>query len=91
MNNAYIITYDLSSPGQNYESILKTIKQNYAWARLGGSAYIVLSSKTAFQIRDEIMAFMDRNDQLFVGVINAPAGWYGLGDEVSDWLKNNLK
>jgi len=91
MSTAYIITYDLSSPGQNYEDVLKTIKDNNAWARLGGSSYIVLSNKSAFDIRDEIMAFMDSNDQLFVGVVSAPAGWYGLGDDVSEWIKNNLK
>ncbi|WP_225444212.1 hypothetical protein [Echinicola arenosa] len=45
---------------------------------------------TAAQIRDKIMNVMDNNDQLFVGVVKAPAAWFGLGDEVSNWLKNNL-
>ena len=70
--------------------MLKVIKSHEGWARLGGSAYIVLSSKTAVQIRDSIMAVMDDNDQLFVGIVKAPAAWVGLGDEISDWLKKNL-
>ena len=35
--------------------------------------------------------FLDSNDQLFVGVVRAPAAWFNLGDEVSSWLRNNLK
>ena len=91
MRTAYIVSYDLNTPGQNYESILKVIKNYSGWARLGGSSYIILADETADQIRDSISNEMDSNDQLFVGVVKAPAAWYGLGDEVSNWLKNNLK
>jgi len=91
MRRAYIISYDLSKPGQNYEALLKKIKTHHAWARLGGSAYIVLSDNTAAQIRDDLTQALDKNDKLFVGAINAPAAWIGLGDEVSQWLRNDLK
>ncbi|MBS4040090.1 MAG: hypothetical protein KGZ81_05775 [Flavobacteriales bacterium] len=91
MRKAYIISYDLSNPGQNYEELLKRIKSSYAWARLGGSAYVVITESTAVQIRDNLTPCLDRNDKLFVGTLNAPAAWIGLGDEVSQWLRNNLK
>lgn len=91
MRKAYIVSYDLSTPGQNYETVLKAIKKYPGWARLGGSSYIVLADETAAQIRDSIMSNMDSNDKLFIGTVTAPAAWIGLGDEVSDWLKNNLK
>ncbi len=90
MRQTYIISYDLNSAGQNYEDVLRIIKEHWGWARLGGSAYIVITEKSAVEIRDNLMAVMDSNDQLFVGVIKAPAAWFGLGDEVSDWLKKNL-
>ncbi len=90
MKQVYIISYDLSSPGQNYERVLKAIQNHTDWARLGGSSYIVISNDTVAQVRDSIMKEMDSNDQILVGVINAPAAWYGLGDEVSDWLKRHL-
>ena len=91
MRRAYIISYDLSNPGQNYEELLKRIKTSYRWARLGGSAYVIISVSTAVQIRDYLQVPLDANDRLFVGVLNAPAAWIGLGDEVSNWLRNNLK
>lgn len=90
MKTAYIISYDLSHPGQRYENVLQAIKSYHDWARLGGSAYIILTESSTAQVRDTISAVMDRNDQLFVGTVTSPAAWYGLSDEVSDWLKKNL-
>lgn len=91
MKKAYIVSYDLSSPGQNYENVHKAIKSYSGWAKLGGSAYIILTEDSAGNVRDKIARVIDRNDKLFVGAINAPAAWIGLTDEVSDWLKNNLE
>ncbi|MBT4162855.1 MAG: CRISPR-associated endonuclease Cas2 [Gammaproteobacteria bacterium] len=87
---AYIISYDLSQPGQNYEKVLKAIKSYGNWARLGGSAYIVISQASAVDVRDHISRELDSNDKIFVGVVKAPAAWIGMSDEVSDWLKKNL-
>ena len=55
MSNTFIISYDLHNPGQNYESLLKKIKSYSGWARLGGSAYVIISSNTAVEIRDNLL------------------------------------
>ena len=89
--NTYIISYDLVSAGQNYEALLQKIRSYSSWARLSGSAYIVATDETAIQVRDKLRAVLDNNDKLFVGVVAAPAAWIGLGDEVSQWIRNNLK
>lgn len=90
MKAAYIISYDLRNPGQNYEDLLRQIKSFENWARLGGSAYIVISESSAVQIREKLTISLDKNDKLFVGTLNAPAAWTGLGEEVSQWIRNNL-
>lgn len=90
MNKAYIITYDLSNPGQRYEALLKKIKAYPKWARLGGSSYIIVTPQDHVQIRDNLKTVLDRNDKIFVSIVKAPAAWYNLGDEVSQWLNNNL-
>ena len=87
---AYIISYDLTNPGKNYEELLKKIK-TYKWARLGGSAYAVISYNTAVEIRDNLKLALDSNDKLFVGTLVAQAAWSGLPEEVSKWLINNIK
>lgn len=91
MTNTYIISYDLSEPGQNYESVINIIKSYSGWARLGGSAYVIITDKSAVEVRDKLLKVMDSNDHIFVGVVKSPAAWFGLGDEVSDWLKRNLE
>jgi len=90
MKKSYIISYDLRNSGQNYEELLKRIKSYHSWARLGGSAYIILTDKTHVEIRDYLLEVLDENDKLYVGIITVPAAWHGLGDEVSRWLQNNL-
>lgn len=91
MNKTYLITYDLSKPGQKYEELLRKIKSYPGWSRLGGSAYIILTPNNPVEIRSFLTTDLDRNDKLFVGVISAPAAWTNLGEEVSLWLNNNLK
>lgn len=46
----YIVSYDLVVPGQKYDELLSLIKSERAWARLGGSAYLVDSDVTQWLI-----------------------------------------
>lgn len=91
MKKVLIITYDLITPGKNYEILLQRIKANNAWAKLGGSSYLIITESTPAQIRDHLKAVLDANDKLFVSVINAPAAWTGLSEQVANWIRNNLK
>jgi len=91
MKRVYIVTYDLSNPGRNYESLLKIMKAKTAWARLGGSSYLVLTELNATQLRDKLSIVLDNNDSLYVGLMGNSAAWRWLGDNVSNWIKNNQK
>lgn len=86
----YIVSYDLSVPGQRYEELFSLIDKEGAWARLGGSAYLLESNKTAVELRDSFKAALDNNDKLYVGIVNAPAAWTGMPDEVTEWIKKRL-
>lgn len=87
----YIVSYDLSEPGQRYDELVNKIKEADAWARLGGSAYLVKSDKSAADLRNKYRTVMDDNDKIYVGVVTAPAAWYGMPKDVSDWIVNNVK
>ena len=91
MKQAYIITYELHRPGQNYEELIRKIQSYGTWARLGGSEYIIISLQSAVQIRDYLGGTIDNNDSIFVGTLIAPAAWSGMTEEVSNWIRNNLK
>ena len=86
----YIISYDLCAPGRHYEELAELINKEGAWARLGGSAYLLESNKTAVELRDSFKRILDINDKLYVGIVKAPAAWTGMSLEVSDWIKQRL-
>lgn len=86
----YIVTYDLMEPDQKYDKLLDLIKAEPAWARLGGSSYLVDSDETAVALRDKFKLALDSNDKLYVGVAKAPAAWTGMPDSVTKWIKDHL-
>ncbi len=91
MENTFIITYDLSSPGRNYEELLKQIKKYPHWAKLCESSYLITSIKNAVEVRDHLKKYIDENDKIYVGAVVAPAAWYGMSDSVSNWILKNVK
>ena len=58
---------------------------------MGESAYLVDSDKTAIELRDDYRTVLDANDKLYVGQVIAPAAWYGMPEEVSNWIFDKLK
>lgn len=87
----YIVSYDLVEPGQNYDSLLSKIKEADSWARLGGSSYLIESTKSPKELRDEYKVILDSNDKLYVGRVVAPAAWTGMPKDVSEWILDKLK
>lgn len=86
----YIITYDLREPGQRYDELISRIKSYNVWAKIGYSCFLIETNATAVQVRDSLRPAIDVNDRLFVGVVNAPAAWFGLPENVSQWIKEKL-
>ena len=86
----YIVSYDLIEPGQKYEELIELIKQDGKWARLGGSAYLVVSDATAVELRERYKEALNGNDKLYVGRVSTPAAWYGMPESVSKWIKEEL-
>ena len=84
-----IVSYDLHRPEQNYDKLLQKIRAYGSWAKLGGSAYLIITSQTVTQVRDNLGSVLDSNDSLFVGTCPVPSGWKGLSEEVSKWILEN--
>lgn len=63
-----MITYDLNSPGQNYEKVIEAI-QNCSTGKMCSywkSAYLIQTKKTVQQVADAINSVLDKNDRLIV-------------------------
>lgn len=89
--SAYLITYDLCKPGQEYEELYEEIKEiaNGWWHNLE-STWIIKHSGPADYIHDRLKAYIDENDKLVVARLTGEAAWKGLSTKGSNWLKKNL-
>ena len=62
---AKIITYDLRKPGTNYDGLIARIKQ-YTHCKLTESCWLVSTTWTTAQIRDDLKDLLDVNDRLLL-------------------------
>ena len=88
----YIVTYDLRNEktGDKYNRLISLIKQDGIWACLGESSYLVESELSAVELRNRYREVLNLDDILFVGVLTAPAAWYGYSQQITDWIKTKL-
>lgn len=87
---AYMITYDLNSKGQNYDKVIKAIKDSsLSWCTFWKSSYLIKSSLTANQVSDKITPHLDSNDRLIiVEVKNNYQGW--LTEDDWKFIRENI-
>lgn len=91
MKKCYIITFDLKNPGINQQKLIEGIKSSNFWARLNPTSYLVLTTSNATEIRDILLVYLKDEDKIYVGAMTNSAAWFGLGDEISNWIRNNQK
>ncbi|MFT6909007.1 MAG: hypothetical protein ACJAS1_005714 [Oleiphilaceae bacterium] len=90
MANNLIISYDLNSPGQDYDQVIDKIKTVGSWANIQKSLWYVSSILTAKAAAEAIYTTMDNNDSLIVvDSTNNDAYWYGLSDEVAKHIQTH--
>lgn len=89
MAKSKIISYDLCTPGKNYDDLYKYLKGYQVWAHITESTWFISTDKSCQEIRDEIKDIVDSNDVIFVGELNGVAAWRNVLCN-SDYLKNNL-
>lgn len=86
--NTLLVGYDLNRPGQDYEELTKFLKGESTWWHALDSTWIVVTSKSTSELRDEIKRLVDPNDEVLVMNVQGD-GWasFGLSKEATDWLK----
>lgn len=84
-NMVYMITYDLCSPGQNYEKVIQAIESSSTgvWCTFWKSSYLIKSNLSANDISQKITPHLDQNDRLMIVECKASnyQGWL----EKEDW------
>jgi hypothetical protein len=88
----YMIGYDLHpSEGENYDKLfaaLEAIGTRY-WDCLE-STRLVMTDKSAAQIKDEISQHLKPEDRVLVMRYGEGAAWLGFQYECQTWLEDNL-
>jgi hypothetical protein len=76
---------------EDYKRLIDHIKSYGTWAKPLYSVWLVKSSKTASQIRDDLTRYVDSNDKLLVMNVTGTS-WASLRlpDAVATWMKANL-
>ncbi|MGE7762274.1 CRISPR-associated protein Cas2 [Peribacillus sp. NPDC097895] len=87
---AYIITYDLLAPGQDYDKLIEKIKE-FSGEKITESAWVVKTTLKASELFDSLIPFLDSNDRLFVSQLTAEAKWRTNVIGKSDTLKTLFK
>lgn len=78
----YTIGYDIHpSHGEADADLIEAIKAQGPWWRQNSSSWIVISERSAAQIRDVLSPYLGRNDQLFVVREDREVAWAGFGDK----------
>lgn len=89
---AKIVTYDLRKPetSEDYKKIIDRLKQ-YTHCKLTESCWIVSTSWSCKEIRDDLNKYIDSNDRLFVANLSGESAWKGTMLSSDDKIKEILK
>ena len=87
--NSYLISYDLIAPGRNYQPVYDYMKGFSDHMKPLQTVYLVYTSKSAKQIRDDLRTLVDANDKIIVIQISTTT-WatYNLPN-TSKWLESH--
>jgi hypothetical protein len=85
---AYLVTYDLRKT-RNDEALTTAIQAYGTWAQVLDSVWVILTSKTAEAIRDDLRAHMDSGDGLLVVKSGVESAWINVNCK-HEWLNKHL-
>lgn len=88
----YLISYDLIKPEAlpEYMRLFSTIKTATFWAKPLRSVWLVKTSLSSVQIRDELMKVIDANDRILVIEVTNNWAAFKLPKEVIEWMQQGL-
>ena len=83
-----LVTYDLKAPGRNYNPVHDYLKK-YTYCKKMESVWLLDTTKTTTQIRDDLQALVDSNDVLFV--VKITQSWASVNFGCSQWLNDSAR
>lgn len=84
----YVVAYDLNNPGQDYAA-MKSAIEKYPHCYIQDSVYAVKTSLSATQLRDALLAVVDKNDSILVTKLTGYA--WSIKKSIAECLGELLK
>ena len=86
--NRLLVTYDLvgEERSDDYRRLGERLRAYGTYAIVEYSTWLVLTSASARAVRDDLAAYLDADDRLFVAALTGETAWLHLSDAVKDWL-----
>lgn len=84
----YCVTYDLKSPGQDYDPVHEYLKQ-FAYCKYLESFWLIDTTKSSSRIRNDLEDLVDSNDIIFVARLHK--NWASLNYKCNKWLKRDKR
>lgn len=75
----FLVSYDLLSPGRDYNALTSALKALGA-SRVLLSQWVLKGNYTALQLRDHLRQYIDQNDRLLVNDFSDWASWGAMVD-----------
>lgn len=86
----YLVSYDLNTPGQNYDNLIHEIQKYDGYCPVLKSQWFICSNGTATDVYNHLCNHIDKNDRILVSELTSNhAGW--LDQKPIDWLKRNFR
>lgn len=91
VTKAYLATYDLNSPGQQYDEVIKLFKGelSQAYCKYWKSAFLFTSDLTPLEMMEKLEQYLDSGDKMIIiEVVNNKNGW--LTDKQWEWINQHI-
>ena len=91
MSNAKIVSYDLCQPGRDYSKLITRIQQ-YRNCKLTESCWLISSTLSCEQLRNDFLRLIDANDRIYVAALTGEAAWHNMlsSNETIKSILNNI-
>lgn len=83
-----MISYDLRKPEQDYAGLIEAIKNYKNYCKINKSDWIIKTSDSCSEIRDNLNKYLDKDDTLFVCELSGKWASWNLRQATIDWLND---
>lgn len=86
--NRLLVCWDLVSEdsSRDYRPLIDRVRQYGTYACIQYSTYVLYTAVSARAVRDDLAAYVDENDRLFVAALTGETAWLHMPDAAGEWL-----